>query len=126
MMPRAPGRLIGGKVVCTHDRPWRELFSPLKVNGAPPAEALAPMPVTTRRFVLSGQAFCHTGSWTNRTSAHRAFVDYWMETTEFRLMIRVPRISRDHDNDHHEDDSHNNDHHQDDNNRATVATVPNY
>ena len=49
-----------------------------------------------------------------------------METTEFRLMIRVPRISRDHDNDHHEDDSHNNDHHQDDNNRATVATVPNY
>ena len=74
-------KVMGGKVVRTNDRPRREFFITLTVNGAPPAEQLAPMRVTTGRFVLSGRAFCQTDMWTNRTSAHRALEDYWVGTT---------------------------------------------
>lgn len=69
-------QIRGDTVVRTHDRPRRELFNPLTVNGAPPAEALASMPVTTGRFVLSGRTLRHTDTWTNRASAHRAPEDY--------------------------------------------------
>ena len=73
-------------MVRTHDRPRRELFISLRVTGAPTAEAFAPTRITTGRFVLSGLAFCHTDTWTNRTSAHRELEHDLVGTTEFRLM----------------------------------------
>ena len=116
----------GDSIVRTHDRPRRELFTPLRVNGAPPAEALASMRVTTGRFVRSGRTFRHTDTWTHRTNAHRALEDYWVGTTEFYLVsVRAPSCSAPsnthdcredeqqythqyHDNDNHQNDQHNN------------------
>lgn len=84
----------GDSIVRTHDRPRRELFTPLRVNGAPPAEALASMRVTTGRFVRSGRTFRHTDTWTNRTNAHRALEAYWVGTTKFHLVsTRAPSCS---------------------------------
>ena len=78
-------KVANGAVARLHDRPRRQLFTPLRVSGAPPAEALTPMRVTTGRFVSSGRVFSHTDDWTRRADAHCELEDYWVGKTEFFL-----------------------------------------
>ena len=117
-------KVMGSKVVCTHDRPLRERFASMRVNGAPPAGVLAPMLVTKERFVQSGRAFAQMDAWTNRISAHCALKGHWVGTIEFYMKTPVTS-NHDHDHEQPRDHSHgskqgnSNDHDQDHEHQTT-------
>ena len=70
-------------VVREHVTPRRELFTPLRVRGAPPAKALTPTRVTAGRFVDNGEVFTRTDAWTSRATAHLKLDRDWTGTTTF-------------------------------------------
>ena len=78
-----------GEMVRIHRRPRRELFTPLRVSGAPPAKALATLRVTCGRFAVSGCAFRIVDRWTARAGAHRDLGQAWTGTTTFVKMSEV-------------------------------------
>ena len=71
------------EVVRIHRQPRRELFTPLRVSGAPTVTALATLRVTTGRFAISGRAFRIVDSWTARAGAHRDLGEAWTGSTTF-------------------------------------------
>ena len=72
-----------GEVTRTHRRPRLELFTPLRVEGSPPARELTPTRTTVGVFVDSGEAFRRVDTWTSRSSAHLALSRRWTGTTTF-------------------------------------------
>ena len=73
----------GGEVARVHRKHRRELFTPRRVAGSPPTNALATLRVTTGRFVVSGRSFRIVDSWTARTGAHRDLGEAWTGRTTF-------------------------------------------
>ena len=78
-----------GEMVRIHRQPRRELFTPLRVSGAPPAKTLTTLRVTSGRFAISGQAFRIVDRWTARAGAHRDLGEAWTGTTTFVKMSAV-------------------------------------
>ncbi len=74
-----------GNVVRVHSRWRRELFTPLRVEGAPPARALTPVRITEGKYE-DGRSFKRVDTWTARATAHLALPQFWHGTTTF-----VPR-----------------------------------
>ena len=68
-----------------HDSPRRQLFTPLRVRGAPPARALTSTRITRGQFVDSGERFRRVDSWRARESAHYDLGRPWTGTTSFIL-----------------------------------------
>ena len=73
----------GGSLVRVHRKHRRELFTPLRVAGSPPAKALATLRVTTGQFVIGGRSFRIVDSWTARAGAHRDLGEAWTGRTTF-------------------------------------------
>ncbi len=71
------------EVVRVHRRPRMELFTPLRVRGAPPAKSLTPVRVTEGRFCDTGELFKVTDTWTARATAHRSLGRRWTGSTRF-------------------------------------------
>ena len=71
------------QVIRTHRKPRFELFTPLRVSGAPPGKALTPQRTTRGVYVATGQDFIHTDTWTSRADAHKDLGAMWIGTTEF-------------------------------------------
>ena len=70
-------------VVRTHHQPRRTLFTPLRVQGAPPAKALTPQRITRGTFVKTGEKFSRVDTWTARATAHLELDEQWTGSTEF-------------------------------------------
>ena len=66
-----------------HATPRRTLFTPRRVEGAPPAKALTPTRVTIGRFVDSGEEFSRLDSWRSRSDAHLDLGRAWIGETKF-------------------------------------------
>ena len=60
-----------------HVKPRRTLFTPGRVEGAPPASALTPTRVTIGRYVDSGEQFTIVDSWRSRSDAHLDLGRWW-------------------------------------------------
>jgi len=73
-----------GKVTRQH-RKWRsELFTPIRVQGAPPGRALTSVRITEGKYE-DGQAFRKVDSWTTRSTAHLRLDRRWIGSTTFLL-----------------------------------------
>ena len=72
------------EAVRRHEKSRKELFTPLGVAGAPPANGLTPVRITNGVF-SDGEAFEIIDTWTARPTAHRALDKYWTGTTRFLL-----------------------------------------
>ena len=66
-----------------HATPRRTLFTPRRVEGAPPAKALTPTRVTIGRCVDSGKEFSRLDSWRSRSDAHLDLGRAWVGETKF-------------------------------------------
>ena len=73
-----------GSVTMNHFKCRYELFTPLRVSGAPPAKALTAIRVTEGEFV-DGQRFRRRDHWTTRSTAHLRLAQPWTGTTTFFL-----------------------------------------
>ena len=60
-----------------------KLFTPLRVQGAPPGKALTPARVTEGVFLNSGTPFRIVDTWTSRSDAHRDLGARWTGSTRF-------------------------------------------
>ena len=74
---------VGNEVIREHRCPRSSLFTPLRVNGAPPARALTAARVTRGKFLDSGQTFERRDNWTARGTAHLQLNRQWVGTTTF-------------------------------------------
>ena len=75
-------------VTRVHERPRTELFTPLRVRGAPPARVLTSTRITSGRFLDNGEDFNFTDSWRARATAHRDLGRPWVGSTTFVKMSR--------------------------------------
>ena len=66
-----------------HEKPRRHLFTPRRIEGAPPAKALTPTRLTIGRFVDSGEEFSRLDSWRSRSDAHLDMGRIWVGETRF-------------------------------------------
>ncbi len=73
---------VGDQLVRRHRRARRELFTPLRVKGSPPARALTSARVTEATYT-DGSSFRIVDAWTSRSQAHRALNLPWVGTTLF-------------------------------------------
>lgn len=73
-----------GAVIRNHFKYRRELFTPIRVAGAPPAKALTAVRITRGQFD-NGQEFCRRDNWTTRTTAHLKLERPWTGSTMFVL-----------------------------------------
>ena len=78
-------RLDKEEAVRFHHKPRCELFTPLRVAGAPPSKSLTPARVTEGRFVGTGEAFRRVDSWTTMSTAHADLGRRWTGTTRFLM-----------------------------------------
>jgi hypothetical protein len=60
-----------------------ELFTPLRVSGAPPAKALTPARITHGTFTRTGKQFKLIDTWTSRKDAHKDLGEAWTGTITF-------------------------------------------
>ena len=74
-----------GQIRRRHERPRRALFTPLRVEGAPPAQALTSARITHGRFIDDGEEFVWRDNWTARATAHRDLGRQWTGVTGFLL-----------------------------------------
>ena len=74
-----------GQIRRRHERPRRALFTPLRVEGAPPARALTSARITHGRFIDDDEEFVWRDNWTARATAHRDLGRQWTGVTEFLL-----------------------------------------
>ena len=81
-----------GAVVRAHFQPRRELFTPARVPGAPPAKSLTAVRITCGKFA-DGREFRCRDDWTVRATAHKALEKPWTGTTTF--LLKDPEGSRD-------------------------------
>ena len=73
----------GISVARIHSKPRRELFTPVRVHGAPPCKALHSVRLTQGFYVSSGERFCFLDTWTSREKAHRVMKGPWLGLTAF-------------------------------------------
>jgi hypothetical protein len=71
-------------LVREHQKPRRDLFTPMRVEGSPPARMLIPVRVTTGRFT-DGMPFRRVDTWTARSTAHARLSREWIGSTAFLL-----------------------------------------
>ena len=71
------------EVVRIHARPRRALFTPLRVEGAPPGRSLTPARVTRGTFLDTNEPFTWTDTWTARSTAHQWLKRPWTGSTTF-------------------------------------------
>ena len=71
-----------------HERPRRELFTPMRVGGSPPNIALTSTRITRGEYLDDGARFTWTDSWRARATAHRDMGRLWTGTTTFILNSR--------------------------------------
>jgi hypothetical protein len=74
----------GERVSRVHSKPRIELFTPMRIAGAPPAKALTPIRITEGRF-KSGKEFRKVDTWTARATAHESMPAPWTGKTTFVL-----------------------------------------
>ncbi len=77
------------EAVRQHKKPRRELFTPLRVQGAPPVRTLTGCRITTGRFCDNGEKFKIVDSWTTRSGAHRDLERWWTGQTVFFVKSAV-------------------------------------
>ena len=83
-----------------HFKPRLNLFTPLRVSGAPPSKALCNSRVTIGMFLANKRIFRVTDSWHARTSAHRSLEEPWIGFTQFlrlgddELLCDGPNVHR--------------------------------
>jgi len=65
-----------------HSKWRRDLFTPLRVQGAPPAKALVPCRITEGEFE-DGSRFRRADSWHARSTAHLNMGKLWRGSTQF-------------------------------------------
>ena len=68
-----------------HLRPRAGLFTPLRVEGSPPARSLFSVRVTQGCFCDSGEQFTRVDAWPDRRTAHMPMRALWTGTTTFVL-----------------------------------------
>ena len=73
----------GTQVTRRHERPRRELFTPMRVGGAPPSKVLTSTRVTRGEYLDDGSKFTWVDSWRARATAHRDMARWWTGTTTF-------------------------------------------
>ena len=71
----------GGRV----HKPRRELFTQLRVAGAPPAKGFSPTRITEGSYFDSGEKFRRVHAWTARATAHADLVSRWTGSTRFLM-----------------------------------------
>ena len=81
----------GSEATRVHWRPRLELFTPLRVEGAPPARRLTAARVTRGRYCDTGEEFEVVDNWTARATAHARLGRSWIGTTSFLLRSEGPR-----------------------------------
>ena len=74
-----------GAVVRLHTAPRKELFTPIRVAGAPPVKKLTNTRITEGTFIDSDEQFRYVDTWTTRSSAHKNLGRRWIGTTRFLL-----------------------------------------
>ena len=74
-----------GKVSMNHVKPRRCLFTPVRVQGAPPAKSLTATRETRGVFCDDGKTFIRRDNWTARASAHLDLGRRWIGITTFLL-----------------------------------------
>ena len=72
------------KVVRQHLNWRRELFTPVRVQGAPPGRALTSVRITEGEYE-DGEKFRRVDSWTTRSTAHLRLDRKWVGNTTFLL-----------------------------------------
>ena len=96
---REPGELtsIGGpdepmiwpSVIRVHRKPRRDLFIPMRIQGAPAAASIAQVRMTKGKFLDNGEEFHVVDNWTRRDGkAHEDLGRRWTGTTAFFLKTR--------------------------------------
>ena len=68
-----------------HHMPRTCLFTPCRVNGAPPIETLQSLRITEGKYVDDGEVFRRTDEWKNKTVAHLDMGRLWVGSTRFML-----------------------------------------
>ena len=66
-----------------HRQPRRTLFTPMRVNGSPPASALTGVRITRGTYFETGKTFELIDQWTSRASAHADLGKRWVGETTF-------------------------------------------
>ena len=71
-------------VVRVHHKPRKDLFTPMRIQGAPAAASIAQVRVTRGRFLDNGEEFSVVDNWTRRDGkAHEDMGRQWTGTTAF-------------------------------------------
>ena len=73
----------GYQLTRQHRRPRDELFTPMRVEGSPPARALGDTRITRGVFLKNNEAREVIDSWKARGTAHRSMGQRWIGTTTF-------------------------------------------
>ena len=68
-----------------HHRPRYQLFTPIRVEGNPPAKSITSTRITNGTFVDDGQQFKIVDEWRGRGDCHRSLGRPWRGTTQFIL-----------------------------------------
>ena len=69
----------------SHARPRSQLFTPMRVDGSPPAKSLTSTRVTTGSYVDTGEQFKVVDEWRGRGECHRDLGRAWTGSTKFFL-----------------------------------------
>ena len=77
------GGIAAAGPVRIHRRGRLELFTPRRVEGAPPCASLTPVRITCGEYLDTGEKFKIVDTWTSRPSAHRRLARRWTGTTRF-------------------------------------------
>ena len=96
-----------------HIKPRSSLFTPMRLDGSPPAKSLTKTRRTVRNFLDNGEQFVIVDEWTGKPEPHRDLKRLWTGTTAFTFRVndmgvgnqvmrdatgceasRIPRISR--------------------------------
>ena len=76
-------------IVRVHRRPRKELFTPMRVPGAPAAASIAQVRVTRGKYLDNEKKFYKVDNWTRRDGkAHEDQGRRWVGTTSFLQKIR--------------------------------------
>ena len=96
-----------------HVKPRSSLFTPMRLDGSPPAKSLTKTRRTVGNFLDNGEEFVIVDEWTGKLEPHRDLKRLWTGTTAFTFRVndmgvgnkvmrdatgceasRIPRISR--------------------------------
>ena len=72
-------------IVVHHERPRRQLVTPLRAQGVPPARTWSSCRITKGRYIDNGQPFEHPDNWRNSRCANMVFDRAWAGSTYFLI-----------------------------------------